>query len=938
MVTRRGPSGGEPAGGAAARPPAPATAFVGRERELATVREWLRREDARLVVLTGPGGVGKTRVGLEAVGQGADFPDGVVFVPLAGIASARLVIPAIAAALGLRGAPRGRSRKARWFRTGRRFRPAPRHSRLAERSDLVDHLRARRLLLFLDGFEHLLKAAPAVGRLLADCPRLKVLATSRAGLRLGGENEVPVGPLPLPDRGAVAAVAAAGRDGTAAGGAAVGPEDGGIARRAATAALTRLNRNDAVRLYVDRARAAAPAFVLDVGNAGAVAELCRRLDGLPLAIELAAARTRVLPPAALLAGLRRRLPLLASGPRDAPPHQQTLRRTIAWSYGLLDAPRRVLFRRLAVFRGSFGLEAATAVAGGIGAAAGGATAGGAAAVVDALEALLDESLLLQAPGVAGEPRFRLLETVREFAGERLAAAGEAAAVRRRHAHYCLALAEAAAPAVERAAQGVWFDRLAAAGDDLWAAVGWLVAHGEGERALRLVVALWPFCRARGPRAEARDWLRRLLDREGTAVAADLHAAALACAGDLAWLESDFGAARSLLERSVALVSRAGTPGGRAAALFRLGLIARTQGDLARARETAAESLRLARAAGDAERTAWALGLLATVSGLQGDVDTAHGFLEETGSRYRDLGAPAGLAWTRFARGQLALQLEDGCQAAAHFEPALAAFRTVGDAGGTAAALLGLGHAARLQADLGRAQRLLRRSVDRFHELGERHNLAPGLAALGRVAEGQGDPAAARAYYLESLAVARPLGAPPAAAPALEGLAALEAAEGRPERAARFLGAAVALRPETEGATPIAVLGRRERAACADRLRARLGGPAFAAAWRLGRERPLTETITQALDSGAVARARPAAPVPGEAGALSAREREVAALIAHGLTNRQLAERLFITPGTAANHVVHILNKLGLNGRSQIAAWAVGNGLAQSPPAVPGTAA
>jgi tetratricopeptide (TPR) repeat protein len=301
--------------------------------------------------------------------------------------------------------------------------------------------------------------------------------------------------------------------------------------------------------------------------------------------------------------------------------------------------------------------------------------------------------------VAGEPRFRLLETVREFAGERLAAAGETAAVRRRHADYCLALAEAAAPAMEGAAQAAWFDRLAAAGDDLRAAGGWLVAHGEGERALRLVVALWPFCRARGPRAEARAWLRRLLARGGDAVPADLRAAALASAGDLAWLESDFGAARSLLERSVAQVSRVGTPGGRAAALFRLGLIARTQGDLARAREAGEESLRLARTAGDAERIAWALGLLATVSGLQGEVDTARGFLEETGSRYRDLGAPAGLAWTRFARGQLALQLEDGCQAQEHFAPALAAFRTVGDAGGTAAALLGLGHAARLQADL-----------------------------------------------------------------------------------------------------------------------------------------------------------------------------------------------------------------------------------------------
>jgi tetratricopeptide (TPR) repeat protein len=590
-------------------------------------------------------------------------------------------------------------------------------------------------------------------------------------------------------------------------------------------ALARLARNDAVCLFLERARTVAPQFALTAGNAGAVAQICRRLDGLPLAIELAAARTRLLSPAALLARLPRRLPLLTGGPQDAPARQQTLRQTISWSYGLLDARRQALFRRLAVFRGPFGLAAAEAVAGDLG-----------RPVVAEVEALLDESLLLRAREVAGEPQVRMLETVREFARERLAAAGEMTATRRCHAAYLLTLAEAAAaPALEGPHQAAWLDRLTGVHDDLRAALGWLAAHGEGERALRLGVALWPFWRTRGHRAEAGAWYRRLLARHGGAAPAALRAAALACAGDLAVLQSVVGAAQALMEQSVVLGTQWPPPAG-AAALFRLAMLARSQGDLRRAQAAAAESLHLARASDDDARAAWALGLLATVRGLQGELDAAGALLAETVARYQELGDPTGLAWTRFAQGQIALQLEDGLQAAGHFGPALAAFRTVRDAGGIAAALLGLGQAARLQSDFARAGRLLRQSARRFRQLGEQHNLAPALAALGRVNQGLDDTATARDRYLESLAVAQRLDVAPAAAPALEGLAALDAAEGATRgqagEAVRLLAAVHAIRPETGGAMPTSVLGRRERAACIDGLRARLGPPAFAAAWRL----------------------------------------------------------------------------------------------------------
>jgi predicted ATPase len=384
--------------------PAPLTAFVGRERELAGLRALLARRDVRLLTVTGPGGVGKTRLTIEAAREIADgFAAGARFVPLAPLGSPDLVLPTIARTLGI-----GESRPGEILR------------------DLTEQLASTELLLVLDNVEHLLAAGPDLALLLAFCPALTLLVTSRAALRVSGEHEFAAPPLPLP------------------------VEIG-------TWTFEQIAASDAVRLFVERAEAVQAGFRLTPANAWDVAEICRRLDGLPLAIELAAARVKVLPPRALLARLERRLPLLTGGPRDAPARLRTMRDAVGWSYDLLDADEQRVFRQLAVFVGGFTLDAAIDIAG-----------DGPLpeeAVVEGISLLVDQSLLLPAATDdaancdPGEPRFGMLETVREFALEELARSGEENAVRRAHAAYFRALAERAEPELRGASQSAWIARL-----------------------------------------------------------------------------------------------------------------------------------------------------------------------------------------------------------------------------------------------------------------------------------------------------------------------------------------------------------------------------------------------------------------------------------------------------------------------------------------------
>jgi predicted ATPase/DNA-binding CsgD family transcriptional regulator/DNA-binding XRE family transcriptional regulator len=793
--------------------PAPLTSFVGREREVATVVDLLRRDDVRLLTVTGPGGVGKTRVAQRAAAALADgFADGAYLVSLAPLRDPALVLPTIGQAVG--------ARQAR----------------------LADYLGAKRVLLVLDNCEHLLAAGPGVADLLAAGPGLKVLATSREALALSGERELPLRPLPPPDP------------------------------QRPTAA--RLAGNDAVRLFVERAAAADPAFGLSDENAPAVARICRRLDGLPLALELAAARTRLLPPAALAARLESRLRVLAAGPRDAPPRHRTLRDALAWSYDLLGPDERALFRRLAVFAGGWTLEAAAAVcAAGRGGGEGDAGEGG--DVLDRLGSLAAKSLLHPAPGPADEPRFAMLETTREYAQERLEDTGEGPTLRRRHAAHFLALAERAQPEHYGPAQVAWLDRVEREHDNLRAALRWFVAAGDARRGTRLATALGRFWWVRGHTGEARAWYvtlvelaRRDQSRGGDGPAT--LARALTGAAMFAYLEGDEAALGALAAEAVALCRRLGD------------------------RRTLAEALHL-------------LGHRYLDPGT--DYAAARAQFEESASHYRAVGADWGLGWSLHCLASTVWQVGDGEAARRAYEESLRLFRAVGDNNMTAHPIGGLGVLAFDRGERERGRALLEESVTIFRASGDRRYLALELDRSGDLACEAGDSGAARRAYCESLAVAAELGARNQIAYTLEGFAMLAAAQAQPERALRLAGAAAALRDTAGRPRRPAERPRLERALAA--ARAALG-PAAPGAWQRGRRLTTEQAIAAALEA-------PAGTGPER---LTGREQDVVALLARGWSNRQIAARLAIAEGTARIHVERILGKLGFRSRAQVAAWAV----------------
>jgi len=634
--------------------PVPLTPLIGRAAERAAVHAALAA--ARLVTLVGVGGTGKTRLALQVAREAANgdqFPDGVAFGDLAPLRDPALLASAVLQALGLA------------------ERPA-----VAPEDHLATALRASTLLLVVDNLEHLLEGAPLLSRLLAAAPRLCVLATSRVPLRLYGEQEIRVPPLALPApfpflpddaTPTMAGAAGAGEPGDPAG-------------------------SEAVQLFVARAQAVAPGFAPTGATLAAVAAICAAVDGLPLAIELAAARVKLFPPEALLPRLRARLTLLTDltgGPRDRPERQRTMRAALDWSYALLSPAEQALFARLGVFAGSFAAAAAATV--GAPEDVGAAGAVGATAMLGRLAALAYQSLLEVTPG--STPRFRLLDTVRAYALARLAAAGGQETTRDRHLRYYLALAEGIGEALTGPEQGAWVARLEEEHDNLRVALAWAQERGAAAEGLRLAAALGRFWALHGHLREGQGWLEAALAGGGGPGAE--RARALNSAGSLARRQGDYARAVSLLEEALALGRALGDTPGSAGALGNLGLVAHARGEYARAAALHEEALALWRALGDARGVSVSLGNLGRVALQQGDEARALALLEETLQLKRRLGDTRGLAGTLTSMGRIAARRGEYARAAALLEESLALKDALGDRLGRATALGQLGWVALL---------------------------------------------------------------------------------------------------------------------------------------------------------------------------------------------------------------------------------------------------
>ena len=762
--------------------PLPLSSFVGRERERAAVRDLLER--LRLVTLTGTGGVGKTRLALAvAEDLHPTYRDGVWLVELAALAEPGLVAGAVLRALGLQEEP---------------GRPVL--------GTLTAFLHQRQLLLVLDNCEHLLAACTdLVGALLRAAPDLRILATSREALGVTGEQRYRVPSLSVPD-----------------------PEQ--------LPAVELVPAYEAVRLFVARAQERQVDFVLDAQTAPVVAAICARLDGIPLAIELAAARVGSLPLSGIAARLDERFGLLTAGPRDLPPRQQTLRATLL-ELGAADGagahaagPAIGVRRRLEIWRQQSRCVPGPGVE--------------LSALLDLMAGLVNKSLVHLAERSARPARYGLLETVRQYAQEQLAAAGEVAAVRDRHLAWCLALAAEAEPQLLGVTQGTWLDRLEAEHGNLRAALGWAHNQGRSQDGLTLAGALWRFWFTRGYLAEGRSRMEVALDQAGPTSAA-ARAAALNGAGNLAFQQADYARAAVLYAEAVELRRALDDTRGLAASLDNLGNVAERQGEYARAAALHEDALTLRRALGDKRGIANSLGNLGVVAFQHGEYERAATLHTEVLLLQRELGDTYGIATALDNLGDVLSRLGDYVQARLLLDESLALRRELGDTYGMACSLTNLGFVAHMRGQNTQAVALQSEGLALQRELGDKYGIATSLNNLGKMAHVQGDDGTAAALLRESLLFGRDIGARELIAETLESLAWVAVRQGKPHRGAQFGGTAEILREKL--GMPL----RRDQQTYHDRaikeLRALLHDEAFSASWIEGRTMALDESIALALE-------------------------------------------------------------------------------------------
>jgi predicted ATPase/DNA-binding CsgD family transcriptional regulator len=873
----QGPAGPEetPPEGESVQPghstlPVPLTSFLGREREVAALAALLRQTSVRLVTLIGTGGVGKTRLALQVAAEGGDaFANGVCFVSLAPVSDPELVMPAVAKALGL------------WEALDR---------------SLLDHVRdylqEQHLLLLLDNFEHVAAASPQLAALLVSCPHLHLLVTSRAALHLSGEYEFPVPPLPMPDLTQL-------------------PEQQALAQVAA------------VRLFVERAHAIQPAFELTQANARTIAEICVRLDGLPLAIELAAARSKLLPPQALLHRLSHRFDLLTGGPGDLPTRQQTLRNTLQWSYDLLTEPERRLFRWLSIFVGGGTLQAAETVC-----QASQEDGIQASSVLDGVASLLDKSFVQQTEQEGEEPRLLMLETIRVFGLERLQAHCEWEAAREAHAAYHLRLVEEAHRHLFGVEAARWFERVEQAYPNLRAALQWALEDGDEETgsvrrietAVRLVSVLWRFWSIRGYMSEGRAFLECVL--AGSEKSRDtIRLKVLTAAVTLGLYQEDVAWEERLCEELLPLSQRLSDRQAQGIALLGLaGVALLHRREPGRARALAEQAKAAFSARDETWMAASACLLLARVCNVQGEVARSQHHLEEGLALYRALGYAGDIAWPLIYLARNAMKQGEQTRARALLQEAIGLCQQVGNKWGLAHALGFFGQLMLERGDLVSACALLTESLQLKQETGNRHSVAHSLFHLATAVVLQGDIAQARTLYEQSLAFAIALGHWELVASCLQGLAVALTAQAQPLAAARLWGAAETLLQHSATTLPRVLRASVERAQA--RARMQLGDEVFAQALAEGH----TMTAEQALAwqpaippqeahlstlSSPTAPTRPASSPAG----LTTREVEVLRLVAQGLTDAQVAQRLVISPRTVTTHLSSIYNKLSINSRA-----------------------